>query len=143
MGGRISGGGAIARIFGGPPVGDADVFFRDPVDYVAAFFRAWRVPAADVCFYIHEPWDLFDLGLVRCAFGDDGEYVDPLCEDAFRTGVSEVLIDRVVEPSASARRMIKYANRLGIRFRQEQILFLAARGGLSPEDCRLLMVIPT
>ena len=135
MGGQVAGGGAIAEIFGRSKSKDIDIFFNDKVQYGKAFFKAFSITPIDVCFYVHKPYELFDLGVSCCCFGPDGHDIDDLCAQAMDTGVSEIIVNRVIEPGKTAERMIKYNRKLGVKYPANQVMFLCAKGNI---DKRLI-----
>ena len=126
LGGVISGGAAVAQIFKVHKTNDYDIFFNNPVNYAKAVLSARDNPCIDVCFYFDKPYELFDLALTKCAVNNYDVDIDPLCALAFKTGVSDICPESLIDGLATARRILKYNKRLGMKFKSEQIIPMCA-----------------
>lgn len=125
-GGVVAGGAALRKWLYADVPGDTDVFFNDFPSYVSAHLAAQDDLSIDVCLYRRAPYELFDLGISKCSFGSSEFDLDPSCEEALRTGVSDVALGSVVDARATLRRIAKYGARWGTRFDMSQVLTLCA-----------------
>ena len=141
LGGVVAGGGALARIFGTHKASDYDVFFNDPVAYAKAILATRDNKYLDICFFSGKPYDSFDIALSKCSFTRDSFDVHMSCIDAIENNRSDIFPERIVNASATLRRVIKYHGYTGVRFRLDQILTLCAvykvGGSLASEALKL------
>jgi hypothetical protein len=123
-GGMISGGAALSYIFQQHNTQDIDIYFNNEIEFIRAILSVQDNPLIDICFYIDEPYEFHDLGVTRCSVSRDGQSVSPLCQTAMDTRVCDVIADSVIWPRGTARRIIKYAIILDMKFKADQIISL-------------------
>lgn len=126
-GGHVAGGSALNEwLFMEASGSDVDVFFSDFPSFVAAHLDTYDNLSVEICLFRDRPYELFDLDASKCSRSASGFDVDTACEEALSSGVSSVCLENVVDATATLWRVRKYGSRYGLRFRPEQILFLAS-----------------
>lgn len=126
LGGEIAGGFAVHYLFGIKNHGDIDIFFNDDVLFAKATLFTRNVRGVDVCRYFNVPFEFFDLALTQCSFNKNEFNIDENCIKAYETGVSDIIPENIINVNATFKRIIKYHNRTGVKFKPEQILTICA-----------------
>lgn len=122
LGGVISGGAALSMVKE-RPIKDIDFYFNDEISFVQAYLLTFNNPCIDICWYFDKPHELHDMSYVMCNVYSNGKIeITPQAQKAFDTGISELYIDNFIWPERSARRMIKYHKRYGVKFKKKQVL---------------------
>ena len=132
LGGHVTGGMAVSRIFGRPCGSDVDVFMPGFVPWVKGVIATFDNLLLDVCLFKSAPYELFDLTAPRCSYGRSGIDVSPECERTFSTGLLSVVPECVYDPVLTAGRIVKYAARTGLRMRQDEALFFCSMFSVPP-----------
>ena len=139
MGGIVSGGAALAFATGAFETKDIDFYFKDEISYIMAHLAVIDDPTIDVNFYIDEPHELHDMSVVMCDLGPDGVRMTPQCRASLDSGISDVYLTSVIYPIRTAARMLKYHERLGIRFHAAEIVAFCGIYDLSSDVCQEVM----
>jgi hypothetical protein len=126
LGGIISGGAAVAYATDRFKTKDIDFYFNDDLSYLRACLHVWKNKSIDVCYYRDFPHELHDMGVVMANLRSDGLEITPECHDSFSTGVSKLFIKSVVFPDRTVKRMMKYNDRLGVKFLTSEVLAFCA-----------------
>lgn len=124
LGGVISGGCALSFIHHTHKTKDVDFYFNDDVAYVKAFLYTYDNPLIDVCYYFDKPHELHDMSLVMCNLYRDRDETTSQAKVALETNISDIYPENVIWPDRTAKRMLKYHKRIGVRFKQAQVLCL-------------------
>ena len=130
MGGSVSGGAALKSLLQKDDVRDYDVFFPNISSFVKAHLAVYNNPIIDICLYENKPYELFDLGICKCAYSLSGFDVSEECKSSINTGISDIELGAIVHPTATLRRIIKYGTSYKIRFPGSKILILATTDGV-------------
>ena len=108
MGGSLAGGSVLNRILDRPPSKDVDIFFDSLNEYALAFFATRHCPSIDVGIYHSKPYESFDLCISMCSQSVNGVDLHPKCESALLNNISEIMLENVIAPEATLKRMIKF-----------------------------------
>lgn len=142
-GGHLVGGTVLAKITGRAfESGDMDIAFKGEEKWTQAVLKLRESPFFDVCLYLEEPWETFDLAIVQCAFSPfTGLCAAPACEKAIDSRVSDIILANIIDAPATAQRMRKYNARLGMHYNRAQVMAMCAMHGLPKELTHYLMRI--
>ena len=126
LGGIISGGAALSYITKAFISKDIDFYFNDEVNYLKAQVLTVNNPLIDVNFFIDEPHELHDIGIVMCNLTKDGPQIMKPCKSALETRISNLYPLSVIYPDRTVKRMYKYNKRLGTKFRLHEVITFCA-----------------
>lgn len=134
IGGHIAGGSILKTLLDIPNNKDIDVFFNDFTNFVKAFLATYDNPVLDICFYENKPYELFDFGISKISYSQKtGLDISKSCQIAFVSGVSDIIFENIINPTATLDRIIKYGKKYSIKFDQSQVLFLIATHNIKDE----------
>ena len=126
LGGIISGGAALALALG-HKTKDIDFYFNNDVSFVKAYLATYDNPYIDVCWYINETHELHDIAVVMCnAHADGAIEITPQAQEALDTKVCTIYPENFIWPDRSVKRLMKYHNRYGMRYRAREVVAIAA-----------------
>ena len=128
-GGHVAGGAALRAWTGSGEAADVDVFFSSFPSWASATLAAYGDPRVDVCLFLEDPCEGFDLGAPMVSVGTSGFRPSARAIEARDTGVCTVLLDNVIHPVSTLGRIAKYASR-GYRFRRAEVDELVDRHSL-------------
>lgn len=135
-GGSVAGGCALREYTFRETSGDTDVFFGDFLSFARSVVESTTYPKVDVCLYDTSPYESFDLTAPMIARSSSGFDVSPECEKAIATGVCEIRPDWIFHPAATIRRVAKYGEVYGMRFKATQVQALASFYGVRDDLVR-------
>lgn len=122
LGGSMSGSGAISKIFTKQKVKDFDFYFNDDTAFVKAYLATYHNQYIDVCYYFDNPYELHDIGMAMCCIWPDGtEDVSEECRNSIETKISNIFPGNVIWPERTAKRLLKYHDRYGLRYHAGQM----------------------
>lgn len=140
LGGIISGGTVLA-VLNSKPIKDVDIYFNIEESYVKAKYASRHNRRIDVCWYFNSPYELHDISYVNSTLTRDGITSSEAAKLAMDTGVSELYIANVIYPLRTARRMIKYNNKYGVKFKLAQVFAFCSMFDIDPALSRKLVSI--
>lgn len=140
LGGVISGGAAVALIYN-KPIKDVDFYFNNEQAYLEALALTHNNPRFDICWYFDQPYELHDIGIVMCSVHRNHTVITEDAQSAMDTKVSRLFIGNIVFPDRTAKRLLKYNKRYGIKFKKSEVLAFAALYGLESDLVKQLMAI--
>ncbi len=120
-GGFLAGGAALAQVTKMYRSSDADIFFNDPATWAEFVVRFRNISTIEFCLYEKDPWETFDLSVVKLAIGKDGVIASDECREAMSTMISGIDIANLAYPELSINRCVKYHDRLGIAFNEDHL----------------------
>jgi hypothetical protein len=84
-------------------------------------------PKIDACFYINNPWDIFDLTISECSW--DGEKFDYSSEfeKSLNSGICHINFHNMINSKSTSDRIIKYNKKTDCLYPKEEILFFCSR----------------
>lgn len=121
MGGIVSGG-AVLSYINNKPIKDVDFYFNDDQSYINACNIAALNRKLDICWYFDSPYELHDISYVMCTLYKDKIFISKEAQKAFDTGISELYLDNIIYPERTAKRMLKYNSKYGVKFKLPQVL---------------------
>jgi hypothetical protein len=122
MGGVISGGAALSLIKE-YPIKDIDFYFNNELDFVKAYLLTFHNPYIDICWYFDQPHELHDMSIVMCnVHPDERIEITPQAQNALDTGVVDIYPKNIIWPERTAKRIMKYNKKYGVKFKKHQIL---------------------
>jgi hypothetical protein len=132
-GGIISGGAALAYHLG-YKTKDLDFYFNNDDAYIKAYNLVYDDDRFDICWYFDKPHELHDMSVVMCNLYDSGyNEITSQAAEALESGMSDLYVENIIWPERTARRMLKYHNRIGINYKPEQVLALCSIYKISDE----------
>jgi hypothetical protein len=142
LGGIISGG-AVLSVIHNKYIKDVDFYFNNERAYINARYAAIKQPKIDICWYFNQPYELHDLSFVMSTMTRDGIKISEAAQTAFDTGISELYLNHVIYPDRTAKRMIKYNRRYGVKFKLHQILMFCSVFKIPENVTKILLSIST
>lgn len=140
LGGVISGGAAVALIYN-KPIKDVDFYFNNEQAYLEALALTHNNPKFDICWYFDQPYELHDIGIVMCSVHRNHTVITEDAQSAMNTKVSRLFIGNIVFPDRTAKRLLKYNKRYGIKFKKPEVLAFAALYRLDADLVKQLIEI--
>lgn len=140
LGGIISGG-TVLSVLNSKPIKDVDIYFNNEEAYVKAKYASCHNGRIDVCWYFNSPCELHDISYVSSTLTRDGISLSDAAKIAIETGVSELYINNIILPLRTARRMIKYNNKYGVKFKLAQVFAFCSLFDIDPALARKLVSI--
>jgi hypothetical protein len=139
IGGVISGGAALAYHLK-YKTKDFDFYFNDLDSFVRAHIEMDHNPYIDICWYFDKPHELHDISAVMVNLYEGGKLeITEQARSALDTKIAEIYVENVIWPERTAKRLIKYNNRLGLRYLPEQIIALSSIYNLDDDLTKLLL----
>ena len=127
LGGHVAGGAALQKWLFSPNSSDIDIFFNNCIDWVRATLAVHDNPALDICLFDSRPYEGFDLVASQCSYSRYGWDVSPHCEQAFVTKTSNIIRENIIHPIFTLNRVVKYAERYGMKFSRSDLDWLVSR----------------
>ena len=129
-GGIIAGGFASRRFFNKLDSSrdrDVDIFLNDRISWMQYVIKTRYIAGIDVCLYFDSPWEFFDIEASCCSIDAFGTLRSSDGAKAARdTGVCSIIPYNIINPSATAKRIVKYNDKYGLRFKTEQVLAMCS-----------------
>jgi hypothetical protein len=119
-GGCVSGGFLISHLYDGVTK-DVDILFNDNDKYVWAKNLSFG-KNIDVLYYKYNPVELFDISFVYTWMDKNDIYMTKSAHEAHKTKISDIYLDRVIFPDKVQKRLYKYNDKYGVKFKKEQLI---------------------
>ena len=125
LGGVVSGGAVLSVIFN-QHIKDVDVYFNNDEAYLKAVQATKNSNKFDICWYFNCPYELHDLTYVQSVMTRDSIKISKEAKIAIDSGISDILWPNVIYPERTAKRMLKYNSKYGVKFKLPQVLAFAS-----------------